>query len=45
MSDYLFAVADILKLADELIWYLMAASIAIVFFSALWRLLGVSFRD
>lgn len=45
MSDYLFAVADILLLADELIWYLMAVSIAIVFFSALSWLLEVSFRD
>ena len=45
MSDYLLAVADILLLADELIWYLWAAVIAIVYFSALSWLLEVSFRD
>ena len=45
MRDYLFSVADILLLADELILYLMAVVIAIVFISAIWRLLGVFLHD
>ena len=45
MYDYLFSVAQALKLADDLIFYLMACCAVIAFIAAIWHVLGVRIGD